>query len=100
MTEKESKGYRGCPTGMHLAQHVHIVRYITRDWHKKHGHELTETPGDDTWKLDVGAECNLALQAAQEISERPQIGDNPAMVKAIRSLVERVAHFEELETES
>jgi len=25
MTEEQSKGYRGCPTGLHFAQHVAIL---------------------------------------------------------------------------
>ncbi len=61
--------------------------------------------GNDAWKLDVGAECNLALEQAEKMKV-----EYPLTIKsifkrhfarhdAIVALVERVANFEELETE-
>lgn len=28
MTDEESKGYQGCPTGLHVAKHIHISEYV------------------------------------------------------------------------
>lgn len=64
-----------------------------------------ELNGPDAWKLDVGAECNQLLDFALGIEQTEGLcgtGDKECdekTVKAIRSLVARVAEFEALETE-
>lgn len=67
-----------------------------------HDEETYSIPDTDksgnAWKLDVGAECNLLLQEADRIQAiRPN--DTNIFVDALRSIVARVAEFEELETE-
>jgi hypothetical protein len=55
--------------------------------------------GDEAWKLGVGAECNRLLKLADECKRNSY---NPKMQQdeaAIRSIVARVAEFEELEAE-
>ena len=47
------------------------------------------------WKLDVGAECNVLLEAKENFGNRWP-GE---LCMAVESLVARVADFEELETE-
>ncbi|MDE2102885.1 MAG: hypothetical protein KGL39_36915 [Patescibacteria group bacterium] len=55
------------------------------------------------WKLDVGAECNSALLIAdfleREFKKNPQINNYQKHIAGLRSLVARVAEFEQLETE-
>ncbi len=58
--------------------------------------------GGESWKLEVGAECNLLLEHAEyNESLRGLNGANPYLevAKAIRSIVARVAEFEKLEAE-
>lgn len=57
--------------------------------------------GGEAWKLDVGAECNAALNHADILEKSAGYkGESfQAAMTAIRSLVRRVAEFEELETE-
>lgn len=68
-------------------------RYLTR-----------ETPGivpgetDLDWKLDVGAACNRVLEHAEELdAAADRSADAAQLVSDLRSLVERVATFEELQ---
>lgn len=58
--------------------------------------------GGPAWKLDVGAECNRLLELADAIAQYAPvdtIGLKTSDPETIRSIVERVANFEELETE-
>lgn len=54
--------------------------------------------GGPTYKLDVGAQCNLLLEMADDYDEMP---DNASKLKsdALRAIVARVAEFESLESE-
>ncbi len=57
-------------------------------------------PDSETWKLDVGDDCNVALARADFIDDDPNIQPcDIEVICAIRSLVARVAEFEHLETE-
>jgi hypothetical protein len=58
----------------------------------------TNLDAEATWKLDVGAECNRLLEFADEL-DAPLNADRHQIRDDIRSIVARVAHFEELETE-
>jgi hypothetical protein len=50
----------------------------------------------EVWKLDVGSQCNALLNLAELLESR---GHDKFQTQALRSLVARVAEFEELETE-
>jgi len=53
---------------------------------------------DIEWKLDVGKECNLLLELSQRHKLSPAAEDI-ALSEAIESIVERLADFEDLDTE-
>jgi hypothetical protein len=58
----------------------------------------------DSWRLDVGAECNELLEWAEEFEMTGSSEHKPGMTHeqfagVLRSIVGRVANFEELETE-
>lgn len=56
--------------------------------------------GGPEWKLDIGAECNRLLDLADAIEPYKQIaslGINEHDAATLRSIVARVATFEELE---
>lgn len=76
-----------------------MPKYLTRQSPCLAGN-ISEHPDDKAWKLDVGAECNMLLELADELERATQgSADEVATVGAIRNLVDRVAQFEELETE-
>jgi hypothetical protein len=90
------------------------MSYLTRNspglvFDMHHGVETYDghACGGESWKLDVGAQCNrtLALAAALEQIEEDEpnrlehIGIGSMHAADLRALVERVATFEELETE-
>ena len=59
-----------------------------------------DEPSGETYKLDVGAECNRLLGRAEFIESDPNIQPCDTQIVAdIRSLVARVADFEELDKE-
>lgn len=65
------------------------------------GYTFNGEPGDLAWKLDIGAECNRLLDYADNIEGHVMGFHSPdlsiAQLQAtLRSLVERVATFEEL----
>jgi len=51
----------------------------------------------EAWQLDVGAECNLALEHCEH--QELFVDHDPQAVAAIRSLVSRVIDFESLPTQ-
>jgi hypothetical protein len=53
----------------------------------------------EAWKLDVGAECNRLLEHADNLLIQPKDVRN-LIAGDIRSIVARVAEFEELEKEA
>lgn len=59
-------------------------------------HETNPEIGGGKFKLDVGNECNLLLDLAEQMEADDMAGHT---TEAIRSIVSRVAEFEELETE-
>lgn len=93
------------------------MRYLTRESKKIVIHK-DEVGGDDTyegiighqhlggeaWRLDVGAECNLLLELAEDFevtgtSEWKENTTNQQFAGVIKSIVARVAEFESLEKE-
>lgn len=92
------------------------TRFLTRNSRAKTGtlHDPLEMYRDDetgelheetVWKLDVGEECNQALHLA-ELIEQGKVGPFEGLratansiAENLRSLVARVAEFEDLETE-
>jgi hypothetical protein len=90
------------------------MQYLTRQspdvcLFKENGHDEyyrhKGQRGGEAWKLDVGQECNLLLSLAANL-EKNTVGFHVRMqatqneyADAIRSVVARVAEFEELETE-
>ncbi len=90
------------------------MKYLTRespgivieegDWNE--GNPTYSHPnnqfGGNAWKLDVGAECNVLLDLASELGMMAEdvLDTSPHVSgKAIRSIVQRVAEFENLEVE-
>jgi len=78
------------PTASIPVAHPRLAHYLDDDCSSKWNE-------DEAWKLDVGAECNRLLNLADEL-ERLYVC-HPEASKDIRSLVARVAEFEELEEE-
>lgn len=68
-------------------------RYLTR--------QSPDVEDEEGWKLDLGAQCNRLLDAADWMEKNNvQIGNTPNSIKDdLRSIVERVAEFEQLETD-
>ena len=65
------------------------------DWYEYH-----DALGGPEWALDVGEECNTALEVAQELElDAQDAGVTSCAAAALRSLVRRVAEFEDLQTE-
>jgi hypothetical protein len=56
--------------------------------------------GGPAWKLDVGAECNRMLNYADSMEPMCPTSPFQDIPKTIRSIVARVASFEELEVEN
>ncbi len=81
-------------------EHDECYRHIAPDGMLGNGRH-----GAEAWKLDVGAECNRLIEFSEAIKETKGLcgtGDPKAdaqIVADIDSLVQRVADFEELETE-
>ena len=59
-----------------------------------------DIPTAEKWKLDVGAQCNRLLGLAVDMDASEKAADRE-IAKDLRSIIERVAEFEELpETKS
>lgn len=54
---------------------------------------------DAAWRLDLGEQCNRLLDHADTLEKFERVLHREQVIKDIRSLVERVAKFEELEVE-
>lgn len=68
---------------------IELFREHNEEWYRTESHTGHTGPA---WKLDVGAECNRLLEHADKQMEFQ-------LIETIRSIVERVANFEELEIE-
>lgn len=79
-----------------------MSKYLTRESPLKRIEDYfprENYPDDTAWKLDVGAECNRLLEHAENMETEPTSDHGRSAAEDIRSIIKRVAKFEELERE-